>query len=127
MPLVNHAFARMTSFSRGLSSKPLFFLGLEQNSSFSPFSSKPPPFGRGQRHGLPKAPFVGPDKSEGCLNQSFPGVTKGGIKGELTTERGVGEGTGPEGERGGKNEGKGWEERGPKAHSKNSDLGTPMI
>ena len=38
--------------------------------------------------------------------------------------KGVGEGTGPEGERGGKNE----EERGQKANSKTSDdFGTPMI
>ena len=28
---------------------------------------------------------------------------------------------------GGKMREKGWEERGPKAHSKNSDFGTPMI
>ena len=33
---------------------------------------------------------------------------------------GVGEGTGPE--RGGRMRAKGWEERGLKAHSKNSDL-----
>ena len=39
----------------------------------------------------------------------------------------VGERTGPGGEKGGKNEGKGWVERGPKAHSKNSDFGTPLI
>ena len=35
--------------------------------------------------------------------------------------------TGPEGERGGNNEGKGWRERGPKAHPKSSDFGTPMV
>ena len=39
----------------------------------------------------------------------------------------VGKCTGLEGGRGGKNEEKGWEERGPKAHSKNSDFGTPLI
>ena len=39
----------------------------------------------------------------------------------------VGERMGPEGERGGKMRGKGWEERGPNEHSKNSDFGTPMI
>ena len=43
---------------------------------------------------------------------------KGGVKrGEV-----VGERTGPEGERRGKMREKGWEERRPKAHSKNSDL-----
>ena len=35
--------------------------------------------------------------------------------------KGAREGTWLEGETGGKNEAKGWEERGPKAHSKNSD------
>ena len=40
--------------------------------------------------------------------------------------KGVREETWAEGERGGKNEGKGWEERGPKAHLKNSELGTPF-
>ena len=35
--------------------------------------------------------------------------------------------TGPEGERGGEMREKGWEERGPKAHSKNSDFSTPLI
>ena len=39
----------------------------------------------------------------------------------------VGESTGPEGERGGKMREKRWEERGPKAHSKNSDFGTHLI
>ena len=39
----------------------------------------------------------------------------------------VGECAGPEGERGGKMRLKGWEERRPKAHSKNSDFGTPLI
>ena len=29
--------------------------------------------------------------------------------------------------KGGEMRGKGWEERGPKAHSKNSDFGTPLI
>ena len=41
--------------------------------------------------------------------------------------KGVREGTGPEGERGGKNEGKRWDKRGPKAHSENSDFGPPLI
>ena len=40
--------------------------------------------------------------------------------------KGVGEGTGPEGERGGTNEGKKGEERLPKAHPKTSDFGTLM-
>ena len=35
--------------------------------------------------------------------------------------------TGPEGERGGEMREKGREERGPKAHSKNSEFGTPLI
>ena len=39
----------------------------------------------------------------------------------------VGERTGPGGERAGKNAEKEREERGPKAHSKNSDFGTPLI
>ena len=39
----------------------------------------------------------------------------------------VAECTGPEGERGGKMREKGWQERGPKAHSKNSDFGTLLI
>ena len=39
----------------------------------------------------------------------------------------MGDWTGPEGERGEKMREKGWEERGPKAHSKNSDFGTPLI
>ena len=39
----------------------------------------------------------------------------------------VGERAGPEGERGGKMRGKGWEETGPKKRSKNSDFGTPLI
>ena len=39
----------------------------------------------------------------------------------------VGERTGPEGERGGKNEGKRERGKGPKAHPQNSDFGTPTI
>ena len=39
----------------------------------------------------------------------------------------VGEWAGPGGGGGGKMRKKGWEERGPKAQSKNSDFGTPMI
>ena len=42
----------------------------------------------------------------------------------ITQQKGVREGTGPEG---GKMRGKGWEERGPKAHSKNSDFGSSVI
>ena len=45
--------------------------------------------------------------------------------GEVKREKGVREGTGPEGERGGRMREKGWEESGSKAHSKNSDFGTP--
>ena len=40
--------------------------------------------------------------------------------------KGGGEGGLEGGKKGGKRE-KGWEERGPKAHSKNSDFGTPLI
>ena len=36
-------------------------------------------------------------------------------------------GQGPKVEKGGKVREKGWEERGPKAPSKNSEFGTPMI
>ena len=46
--------------------------------------------------------------------------------GEVKRGKGVREGTGPEGERGGENKGKRGEERGLKAHSKNSDSATPM-
>ena len=46
----------------------------------------------------------------------------GGEEGKKVQERG----TGLIGERGGKNEGK-WEERRPRAHSKSTDLGAPMI
>ena len=49
------------------------------------------------------------------------------MKGEVKRGEVVRECTGPEGERGGRNEEKGWEERGPKAHSKNSDFSTPLI
>ena len=69
-------------------------------------------------------------KSEGYLNRSFPGVKKGGIKGEVKRGGVVGEWTGPEGQSlfsGGKTREKGCEERGPKAHSKNSDFGTLLI
>ena len=41
-------------------------------------------------------------KSAGYLNQSFPGVKIEGIKGKVKRGRGVGEGTRPEGERGGR-------------------------
>ena len=34
---------------------------------------------------------------------------------------------GLKGKEGGKMRGKGWEERGPKKHLKNSDFGTPLI
>ena len=53
--------------------------------------------------------------------------TLGGTKGEVLRGEVVGEWTGPEGERGGEMRGKRVEERGPKAHSKKSDFGTPMI
>ena len=62
-------------------------------------------------------------KSQGYLISVFRESKKGGIK----RGKGAREGTGSEGEGGGENDGKGWEERGPKAHSKKSDFGTPMI
>ena len=49
------------------------------------------------------------------------------MKGEVKRGEVVRECTGPEGERGGEMREKGWEERGPKAHSKNSDFSTPLI
>ena len=51
----------------------------------------------------------------------------GGVKEEVKRGEVVRECTGPEGERGGRNGEKAWEERGPKAHSKNSDFSTPLI
>ena len=39
----------------------------------------------------------------------------------------VGSEQGLKGKEGGKRREKGWEERAPKAHSKNSDFGTPML
>ena len=66
-------------------------------------------------------------KSEAYLNQTFPGAKKGGVEGEVQSREVVGESTGPEGERVGKMREKSWQERGPKAHSKNSDFGTPLI
>ena len=49
-------------------------------------------------------------------------VQEGGEEG-----KGVGEGPGPEGEKGGRMRGKGREERRPKPHLRNSDFGTPVI
>ena len=46
---------------------------------------------------------------------------------EVKRGKGVGEGIWPEGEKGGRMRAKGWEERGPKPHSKNSDFSTPLI
>ena len=57
-----------------------------------------------------------PRKSAGHLSKEYLSQRKGEIKGEVKRGKGVGEVTGPEGERGGKHEGKGWEERGWKAH-----------
>ena len=39
----------------------------------------------------------------------------------------VGDEQGLKGKEGGKMREKGWEKRGPKAHSKNADFGTPLI
>ena len=63
----------------------------------------------------------------GTQKSEFSGSQKRGDKGEVRRGEVVGEWTGTEGERGGKMREKGWGERGPKAHSKNSDFGTPMI
>ena len=49
------------------------------------------------------------------------------MKGEVERREVVRECTGPEGKEGGGMREKGWEERGPKAHSKNSDFSTPLI
>ena len=59
--------------------------------------------------------FFRSQKSDGYLNRSFPGVKKRGIKGEVKRGEVVGERTGPEGERGGKNEGKGVGGKGPES------------
>ena len=64
MPLVNHAFARVTPaifvivvvFAGSEQQRP-GFTGSNANSSFSPFWWKPPLFGKGQRHNLAKAPL----------------------------------------------------------------------
>ena len=52
----------------------------------------------------------------------FSASQKGRIKGEVKRGKRVGKGTRPEGNRGGRMREKGWEERGPKAQLKNSDL-----
>ena len=62
-PLVNHAFARVTPaifvvFTGSEQQSPCF-TGYNAMLAVSSFSSKPPPFSRVQRHGLPKAPFFG--------------------------------------------------------------------
>ena len=62
-------------------------------------------------------------KSEGYLNRSSPGVKRGGIKGEAKRWREREQGL--KGKEGGEMRENGWEERGPKAHSKTSDFGTP--
>ena len=49
------------------------------------------------------------------------------MKGEVKRGGVVRKCTGPEGERGGEMREKGWGERGPKAHLKNSDFSTPLI
>ena len=49
---------------------------------------------------------------------------KGWIQGEAKRRKGVGDGDKKER---GRTMGKGWEERGPKAHSETSDFGTPVI
>ena len=49
------------------------------------------------------------------------------MKGEVKREKWWESEQGLKGKEGGKMREKGWEERGPKAHSKNSDFGTPLI
>ena len=68
-PLVKHAFARVTPAifvifvdSRGLSSKAPVLMVRTQIHHFRRFHRKPPLFGGGQRHGLPKAPFWDPER-----------------------------------------------------------------
>ena len=75
VPLVNHAFARVTPtifviivVSRGLSSKALVLLVRTQIRIFAPFSSQTSLFLAGQRHGLPKALFSGPQQDSFTLN-----------------------------------------------------------
>ena len=70
------------------------------------------------QHDIEEYPNHRVPKSEFC------GVKQGGIKREVKRGKRVREGIGPEEERGWKNEGKGWEQRRPKAHSKKSDFGT---
>ena len=72
--LVNHAFARGTPaifvifvVSRGLRSKALVSLVRTQICHFRLFPQKPP-FLAGQKHGLPKAPLLGP---RFCANRLF--------------------------------------------------------
>ena len=66
-------------------------------------------------------------KSEGYLNRSFPGVEKGRKRGEKRGGKWWESEQGLKGKEGGKMRGKGWEQRGPKRHSKNSDFSTPLI
>ena len=76
MPLVNHAFSRVTPaifvvfvLSRALSSKALVYWS-ERNVIFALFVKNPLVLA-GQRHGLPKAPFWGPSDSKGFLKGVF--------------------------------------------------------
>ena len=59
--------------------------------------------------------------------KGFPGVKKGGVKGEVKRGEVVESEQGLKGKEGGEMREKGRAERVPKAHSKNSDLGTPLI
>ena len=64
----------------------------------------------------------------GYLNQSFPEVKKGVNKvGGEVKKAGSERGQGLKGKEGRRMREKGWEERGPKANSRNSGFGTPMI
>ena len=49
------------------------------------------------------------------------------MKAEVKRGKGEGRGQGLKGKEGGRMREKGWEERGPKAHSQNSDFGTAVI
>ena len=64
-------------------------------------------------------------KSEGYLKSDFSGSQKRGDEGVVKRAEVVRECTGAEGERGGRNEEKGWEERGPK-HTRKTLILVPL-
>ena len=99
----------------------LFFSSLSQTHQAS----------HNQRASQKLAPGPQQDTKECPKHRSFPGVRTdsegGGIKGKAKRAKGVREGTRPEGKDLGTIREKGWKERGPKAHSKNSNFCTPLI